>query len=599
MRYGLPTLLAMLGLAWYAGSAQAAPGDLDPTFGTGGKLVSAPGVTEGFFNDVAIQPDGKIVAVGDAIVGGRTEISVTRFNANGSPDGSFGTGGTTLVDYTPNGGARNNTANAVALQADGKILAAGSSANVGSTFTNAIVVRLTSGGDLDPTFQDQNSGVAGAATPVAGVINDLAVQPDGKIVFGGVFHTFPPNDGKGNFTFGRLNSDGNGDNTFNPGTPPDEPPSDGDVIDFGDDDVAFALALQSDGPIVLAGHTGDNTNSDVAVARYIPGTGPDAGFGSGGKFTYNYGTDTRDEGTGVAVQPDGKIDVAGGGSAQQDFALSRLTSSGAPDNSLDGASTVGADFGAQDEADGLALQANGKMVLAGNGGSPSSFAIARFQPGGAPDETFGPGGKRTVTFANGESFAFAVALQPDGRIVLVGETLPGDNPIPAAARLEGDAPSAGGSPAPEPGSGTTGPNPGTTGPASSPSLSVPRCGGRAATIVGTSGNDRLKGTKRTDVIAGLAGNDRISGLGANDVICGGSGNDKLLGGSGKDRLFGNNGKDLLSGGSGNDTLAGGAGRDSLDGGAGRDRLNGNAGKDKLNGGPGNDRCAGKDSKRSC
>ena len=142
----------------------------------------------------------------------------------------------------------------------------------------------------------------------------------------------------------------------------------------------------------------------------------------------------------------------------------------------------------------------------------------------------------------------------------------------------------------------TGPGPGGGGPGGDPPPNV-RCAGKRATIVGTSGRDRLRGTRRADVIAALGGRDRVSGLRGNDVVCGGRGNDTLIGGLGKDTLIGGPGNDTLIGGAGKDTLRGergndllrgGKGNDRLKGGAGRDRLRGEAGKDRLSGGAGRD-----------
>jgi Tol biopolymer transport system component len=92
---------------------------------------------------------------------------------------------------------------------------------------------------------------------------------------------------------------------------------------------------------------------------------------------------------------------------------------------------------------------------------------------------------------------------------------------------------------------------------------IPRvlCAGRASTIVGTAGPDKVVGTPRADVIVGLGGNDKLSGLAGNDLICGGSGKDTLKGGKGKDTLLGQKGKDTLKGGPGKDKLKGGAGKD--------------------------------------
>lgn len=127
------------------------------------------------------------------------------------------------------------------------------------------------------------------------------------------------------------------------------------------------------------------------------------------------------------------------------------------------------------------------------------------------------------------------------------------------------------------------------------------CGGLAATIIGTSGDDVLTGTAGADVIVGLGGRDRIDGLEGADVICGGAGNDVVIGGGGRDRLFGQDGRDVLRGGGSADVLVGGRQRDRIVGGAGGDRLLGgsggdvllgSAGADALHGGNGNDRAFG-------
>jgi uncharacterized delta-60 repeat protein len=256
----------------------------------------------------------------------------------------------------------------------------------------------------------------------------------------------------------------------------------------------------------------------------------------------------------------------------------RLTATGTLDNSLNGQNTVDADFGGADAANAIALQANGKIVLGGS--DDHDVALARFTPGGLPDETFGPGGKRTVNFPGVDAEAFAMALQADGKIVLAGHA--GNSA--GVIRLQGDPVSAGGGPGGGGGGG---------------SGNAPRCAGHRATIVGTGHRDKLKGTRGADVIVALGGNDSISGGGGNDIICGGDGNDTIKGGSGSDKIYGEAGKDKLYGQSGNDKMSGGAGNDILSGGAGKDKLTGGAGKDKDNGGSGKDSCAGKDSEKSC
>ena len=120
----------------------------------------------------------------------------------------------------------------------------------------------------------------------------------------------------------------------------------------------------------------------------------------------------------------------------------------------------------------------------------------------------------------------------------------------------------------------------------------PRCGGRLATVVGSSGPNRIRASRFADVIATLGGRDRVIGAGRNDIVCGGKGPDLLWGGKGADRLLGGPGNDRLVGGRGNDRIRGGPGNDRLLGGPGRDRLLAGKGRrDRCQGGPGRDRAA--------
>ncbi|MDZ4826832.1 MAG: carboxypeptidase regulatory-like domain-containing protein [Actinomycetota bacterium] len=127
------------------------------------------------------------------------------------------------------------------------------------------------------------------------------------------------------------------------------------------------------------------------------------------------------------------------------------------------------------------------------------------------------------------------------------------------------------------------------------------CLGRTPTVLGTSGNDRLRGTKGPDVIMGLAGDDFIDGLDGEDIICGGSGNDiirgrgdldQLFGGSGDDAIWGGDGADHIEGGLGNDILEGERNNDSIYGGAGDDTIYAGEGIDLMYGAEGTDKCKG-------
>ena len=121
---------------------------------------------------------------------------------------------------------------------------------------------------------------------------------------------------------------------------------------------------------------------------------------------------------------------------------------------------------------------------------------------------------------------------------------------------------------------------------------APQCDGEAATIVGTPGDDVLRGTNRADVIHGLGGNDVIIGRAGADIVCGGAGDDTIKSGGGEDRVFGGDGNDTILAGGGADYVAGGDGHDEVNGGGGIDRMFGGPGNDVLVGAAGRDRGVG-------
>jgi len=228
------------------------------------------------------------------------------------------------------------------------------------------------------------------------------IQSDGKIVVAGYAYNGTDYD----FALARYNSDGSLDTTnFGSGTGKVTTP-------FGTgSDQAFAVALQSDGKIVVAGTTRSQGKSDFAVARYnSDGSLDETNFGNGtGKVTLSIGSDDAIA-YAVAIQPaDGKIVVAGVASNAEntDFALARFNSDGTIDDTGFGAGTgmVMTDFGAGDIANALVLQSSGKIMVAGNAdmgaGTKSDFALARYNSDGSLDTTgFGSGGKVTHDFFN-------------------------------------------------------------------------------------------------------------------------------------------------------------------------------------------------------
>ena len=176
------------------------------------------------------------------------------------------------------------------------------------------------------------------------------------------------------------------------------------------------MAIQSDGKIVAVGRAG-GTGFRFALARYNPDGSLDMSFSGGGFETTDFGAGD-DEATAVALQGNGKIvvvGVAGGG----DFALARYNPNGSLDTSFSGDGKQTTDFGADDEANGVALQGDGKIVAVGGGGAGGDFALARYNPNGSLDTSFSGDGRQTTDFGGDDDQAAGVALQ-SGKIVAVG-----------------------------------------------------------------------------------------------------------------------------------------------------------------------------------
>ncbi len=400
--------------------ARAAPGDLDPTFGSGGKVVTGFGFASGA-QALVVQRDGKLVVAGFS----DSRFGLVRYNADGGLDATFGSGGKVTTDF-----GATASASAVVLQADGKIVVAGRAATAFGTFEHFALARYLPDGTLDATFGIGGKVITDFGGPSGA--SALALQADGKIVVAGTrFGGFCPSPVL-DFAVARYLPNGQLDASFG---------SQGKVTtDFGGTcDVASALAVQPDGKIVVAGthHLSGSTSSDFALARYNPDGSLDATFGDGGKVTTHF-SGAFDSGSGVAVQADGKI-VAAGYSGSNDFALARYNPNGTLDVTFGDGGRVLTDFGGFEVGRALVLQGDGKSIVAGTSfaSGQNDFVLARYNPDGSLDSTFGGGGKVRADFGADDQ-AFAVALQPDGKIVVAGTNNPQALPRFALARYRGD-----------------------------------------------------------------------------------------------------------------------------------------------------------------
>jgi uncharacterized delta-60 repeat protein len=370
----------------------ANPGDLDTSFaGSGKKAINFGGVDAA--QAVLVQPNGRIVVAGGGAAA--SSFCVARLRTNGALDTTFGSGGKRVVDF---GGAAESVYGA-ALQPDGKIVLAG-----GSDLRVA-VARLKPNGSLDTMFSGDGKKTFSWGTLSRS--SAVVVQPNGKIVLAG----FSGPEG-GNIQVARLNANGGLDTTFGTG---------GMVpVDFGGDDFGLAMARQANGRILVAGRS---SVGGAVVARLRASGTLDPSFGVDGRRTILGGGSAG----AVLVQPDRKIVVAGNASGSQVMTVTRLKPDGLLDSTFDGDGTATIDFGSlADLANDALLQPDGKIVVAGYKQDGEDVAVARLNPDGSPDATFGAGGKATVDFGVA-TFGNAVALQKNGRIVVAGQRTGGDD----------------------------------------------------------------------------------------------------------------------------------------------------------------------------
>jgi uncharacterized delta-60 repeat protein len=397
-------------------------GALDTTFGDGGKVAVEVSPNGSSSSAVAIQPDGKLVAVGSADYNARSDFAVVRFNADGTLDSSFGPGGIVTTDFFGNSDA----ARAVAVQADGRIVAAGTALKSNTILSaDFALVRYNSDGSLDTTF-GSGGKVTTDASGNADIVASLVILPDGRLLVGGT--TFKESTDSNDFELVRYNANGILDETFGAG---------GKVVTdfFGFPDDLTAIALQSDGKILAAGTTARDAEEelqDFALVRYNSEGSIDQSFGTAGKVATDFSGHSS-LANAMALDGSGKIILAGTASTgvsgnPADFALARYNSDGSLDTSFGAGGKVTTDFAGNEEgASCVALQGDGKILAGGNrttsfDGNTRDFALVRYNNDGTLDGTFGSSGKTTTDFAGLGDFANAMALQSDGKVILAGSS---------------------------------------------------------------------------------------------------------------------------------------------------------------------------------
>ena len=401
--------LLVLAIAGTPNAAGAAAGDLDPSFGIGGKVVTDFGGRDDA-TAIALQPNGKIIVGGRTDTGPNADFALARYTTEGFLDPIFDGDGKVTTDL---GGS--DIVWGLTFRPGGGIVAAGNRDG------RLAVVRYSWDGSLDPTFGNDGTVIHA----IGDAWYDVALQGDGKIVVVGCSNCI----GNSDFIVARLNSDGSVDESFGE-------QGGWTYADFGVGDTAFATAVQSDGKIVVAGWTGETPEADFALARYDLNGVLDPTFDGDGKVTVDFGG--LDHAYGVAIQSAGKIVVAGDSrdeSGDFDFALARLNMDGSLDTQgldrymdapfgVDGKVTT--DFnGGEDQALSVAIEPSGKIVLPGlTEPAPvvasDDFGLARYNVDGSLDSSFGAGGTVTTSITTADDIALGAVVQRDGRIVAAG-----------------------------------------------------------------------------------------------------------------------------------------------------------------------------------
>jgi uncharacterized delta-60 repeat protein len=330
------TLVGLAGILAPAFAQAAKPGDLDASFGNGGKVRIGSSTNRYVFTSVAIDAHGRIVLAGNR----RNRFALARCRSNGALDRSFGTDG--------------------------------------------VVV-----GEL------------------RGLLDAMSIDKQGRIVAAG-------STNHGDFLLARFHSDGVPDDSFGTG---------GAVVtNLGNLDHAYAIAIDSRGRIVAAGER----DRKVAVVRYLPSGSLDPSFSRDGKVSTGFPhRDAR--ATSVAIDSADRVIAAGDIGQDRDLALIRYSRRGVVSTRSFGyGGRVTTDFGGSEYVNSAAIDSQGRIVVAGTTRPPASatsastprFALARYDPSGSLDRTFGGDGRVVSAFGT----ATDMAIDSQGRIVVIGYT---------------------------------------------------------------------------------------------------------------------------------------------------------------------------------
>lgn len=402
----------------------AAPGDLDPAFGTGGKVASDVSAGPEDLDDATLDPDGRVVAVGQDF--GLFAATVVRYKPDGTLDLSFsGDGLATLDDPF---GSEVDSPGGVSIQSTGRIVVGLTTGCPGQSFGLCwVVAGYEVDGDLDPTF-GSNGLVALDFQGDEEWLLDLTLGPNDEIVLSGSARR-----GR-RFAVARLSPDGEPDPSFG-----------GD----GKATARFArpwaqatsVAIDSAGRVIAAGavcHDYLSARCLFAASRFRADGVLDTAFSGNGKVVFRFPNRARGYANAVAVRSDDTIVLAGEVARtlgrRSSFGIARLLVDGRLDSSFSRDGLIATDFFPErrDGALSVALQPDGKVVAAGFAGGflvNGRFAVVRYWPRGSRDMSFGGDGKVTTRLdpaGDVSDRAEAVLVQSDGKLVVAGDATLGN-----------------------------------------------------------------------------------------------------------------------------------------------------------------------------
>lgn len=378
-----------------------APGTLNWSFSGDGKNTIAMGTVEDYGHSVAIQPDGKIIIAGNVGPNSSftTDFGVARFNADGSIDTTFGTGGKVVIDFS-----NQDNVKGVGVQSDGKIVVAGQ-ANWASGSWNGwfVTARFNSNGTLDTTYGSSGKFIHAFNTSNDGV-SHAVMAPDDKMLLVGSNRAAGCLD---NGTLMRITTSGTLDTTFS-----------GDGIEHfcvgGGGGGPHAVDIHTDGSIFLAAREWQGgSDNDAIVMKYTSSGSPDTTFGSSGRVFYSVNTDSWHP-YDILVQSDGKVLMSGINYTTSQYWILRYTSAGVLDTTFDGDGIL---LGTSFPATRMLQQSDGKILLvAGNG----NFWLQRRNTDWSLDSTFGTGGNATADFYGSNDVGTCMLLDSSNTLIVGG-----------------------------------------------------------------------------------------------------------------------------------------------------------------------------------